>query len=139
VDRLRENWQSTQCNYYNYFIAKDKAGVVLAVLGTYHYNGMVTEIASHRTKASYGVNLPVQDLLHWEIMKFHKARGDQYFDLAGYSPDPQTPKEQGIRAFKEKWGGREINISTYTKDLSPLWFRIARKIKNLIRDSSKQK
>jgi hypothetical protein len=106
--------------HYRFFVAKDAQGRVLATLGTYNFNGLATEIMSHRTKASFEENLPAQDLLHWHIFKVHKAAGDRWFNLAGYSPDPATPKEAGIRRFKEKWGGRKASVPVFTKEFPSL-------------------
>ena len=113
--RVRLTWEVDGGRHYRFFVAKDAAGRVLATLGTYSFNGLATEIMSHRTKESFEDNLPAQDLLHWEIFKAHKAAGDISFNLAGYSPDPATPKQAGIRRFKEKWGGREVSVPKFVK------------------------
>jgi len=131
ISRQNTIWNLDDGHNYNFFFVKNSSDSVLATLGTYRFNGVATEIMSHRTKANYDDNLPAQDILHWEIIKFHKDLGDQWFDLAGYSPDPETPKEEGIRRFKQKWGGREISIPTFTLDLSPFPVRIVRKLKRI--------
>ena len=124
-------WGIGYKKYYQFFVAKDQKGSVLATLGTYRFKGVATEIMSHRSKGSFDNNLPAQDLLHWEIIKYHKSLGDHWFNLAGYSPNPNTPKEEGIRNFKKKWGGQEIPVHTYILDLSSFSMRMARKLKSM--------
>lgn len=134
ISRQNTIWNLDNGRYYNYFFVKNSQGHILATLGTYRYKGVATEIMSHRTKASYIDNLPAQDLLHWEVFRFHKEHGDQWFDMAGYSPDPKTPKEKGILRFKQKWGGREVKIPSYVHNHETLSLGIIHKIRNLIQE-----
>ena len=83
---------------------------------------------SGRTSVGRACNLPAQDLLHWAAFQRHKNAGDRWFNLAGYSPAPINAKEDGIRRFKAKWGGREIAIPQYTRDDPPLRFRLLRRL-----------
>lgn len=110
-DRLRMEedspwWEMGRTNY-RFFVAKAKSGGVLAMLGTYRFRGIGTEIMSGRTRLCRDTNLPAQDLLHYEVFLAHKRSGDRRFDLAGYSAEPADEKERGIRFFKEKWGGEQ--------------------------------
>lgn len=120
VNRCLPMWDIDGGQHYRFFVAKDAQDRVLATLGSYSFNGLATEIMSHRTKPSSEENLPAQDLLHWHVFKAHKAAGDHWFNLAGYSPDPATPKEAGIRRFKEKWGGREVSVPVFAKEFPSL-------------------
>jgi len=122
--------------YYRYFYAIDSNGRVLATLGTYSFLGVATEIMSHRTQVTIKEKIPAQDIIHWEIIKFHKALGDKWFDLAGYSPAPKTPKEEGIRRFKQKWGGKEIETPTFILNRESVPLHLARKIRNWLRVKS---
>ena len=36
----------------------------------------------------------------------------KYYDLVVYNPNPETSKEEGIKRYKEKWGGEKF----------PYWF-----------------
>lgn len=118
-------WESDTRRYYRFLVAKDSSDTVHATLGTYAFNGVATEIMSGRTLAGRTANLPAQDLLHWEAFRIHKAAGDKWFNLAGYSADPRDAKEAGIRRFKEKWGGREIAVPQFTRGDSPVAASIA--------------
>jgi hypothetical protein len=112
-------WRADRERSYRFFVVEDSGSNVHAVLGTYRYQGVVTEIMSGRTNFGKSSNLPAQDLLHWEAMLYHKRSGDRYFNLAGYSPNPANEKEAGIRRFKEKWGGREVSVPSYTWSREP--------------------
>lgn len=95
---------------YAWFVAIDPTGDVVGTLGTCRHGGVATEIMSSRSPST---DLPVQDLLHWEVMRHHRALGDEVFDLAGISPTPLTDAEAGIRRFKEKWGGAPTPVPRY--------------------------
>lgn len=123
-------WDIDGGSHYRFFVAKDAQGRVLATLGSYSFNGLATEVMSHRTQASFDENLPAQDLLHWHVFKAHKAAGDQLFNLAGYSSNPETEKAAGIRRFKEKWGGREVPVPMFTRDIPSLSKRAWRSLKS---------
>jgi len=125
-------WRADEDRRYRFFVIEDPEGNVHATLGTYRYQGVVTEIMSGRTSFGKASKLPAQDLLHWETMLYHKRCGDRYFNLAGYSPNPANEKELGIRRFKEKWGGREISVPSYTWIHEPGYLRAGRWLQSKI-------
>lgn len=132
-DFYKKLWALDSEGVYHYWVAVDKDDNISGFLGTYRFNGLSTEIMSAMTPYARENRLPVQDLLHWEIMLFHKKLGDSYFDLAGINPDPKDTKEIGIRRFKEKWGGKLYDTSSYQIEfISPLR-SLLRKIKRTIR------
>ncbi|HQS83359.1 MAG: hypothetical protein B7Y25_00250 [Alphaproteobacteria bacterium 16-39-46] len=112
----RKGWDLDSENVYNYWISKSFEGELLGFLGTFRYDGLATEIMSALTPLAFEKKIPVQDLLHWEIMNYHKDLGDTYFDLAGFNPNPISEKEKNIKRFKEKWGGEIFDISSYIFD-----------------------
>jgi lipid II:glycine glycyltransferase (peptidoglycan interpeptide bridge formation enzyme) len=73
--------------------------------------------------------IPAQDLLHWELMLRSRQLGCRAFDLAGISPDPATPKEVGIRRFKEKWGGEYVEYYTFERNVVPFSKQLLRAVK----------
>lgn len=121
-------WELESNNYYNYWIAKDNSGEILGFLGSYHYNGIATEITSALTPLAFARRIPVQDILHWEIIRHHKNLGDSYFDLAGFNPNPVSEKEKNIKRFKEKWGGKVYDVSSYIIDMRPFTQKLISKI-----------
>jgi hypothetical protein len=117
--REAERWRIDGGRHFRFFVAKDRSGAVHGTLGTFAFNGVATEIMSCRSLLGRNANLPAQDLLHWEAFRAHKAAGDRYFNLAGYSPSPRDEKEAGIRRFKQKWGGRELFYPEFVRGERP--------------------
>jgi FemAB family len=69
--------------------------------------------AGPTVQATWGVNLTKDTgsgtLLHWEAMRYFKARGLSWFDLGGVATlDPSD----GIYSFKRRFGGTEIRLGT---------------------------
>jgi len=112
----RKGWLLDTENIYHYWVAKDSMGEPLGFLGTYTYDGIATEIMSALTLLAFEKKIPAQDILHWEVIKYHKNVGDLYFDLAGFNPNPTSEKEKNIKRFKEKWGGKIYDVSSYYLD-----------------------
>jgi lipid II:glycine glycyltransferase (peptidoglycan interpeptide bridge formation enzyme) len=127
----KDIWGEDKDNYYHYYIVEDKQGETVAVLGMYIFNGVATEIASSIMPQAYEQKIPAQDLIHWEMMLEAKRLGAHTFDLAGVNPNPQTPKEEGIRRFKGKWGGKYVEYYVYRKNMIPMLKTINKLIKSL--------
>jgi len=127
----KELWDEDKENYYHYYIAEDQQRETLAVLGMYIFNGIATEIASGLMPHAHEQKIPAQDLIHWEMMLEAKRLGAHTFDLAGVNPNPQAPKEEGIKRFKEKWGGRYVEYYAYRKNTIPMLKTINQWIKTL--------
>ena len=104
---------------YAYFIALDAEGETLATLGVHSFGGVAKEIASSLSPRAREAAIPAQDILHWHVLKWAKEQGSNTFDLAGVAPNPTDPKEEGIRRFKEKWGGRYVELHRFEKTLAP--------------------
>jgi lipid II:glycine glycyltransferase (peptidoglycan interpeptide bridge formation enzyme) len=122
-----EQMVGTAPQHYTFFVAHHE-GEALGTLGTYRWGDLVTEIASSRTPTAG--SLPVQDLLHWHVFEHHANAGAQCFDMAGFEAEPASPKEAGIRRFKEKWGGETVDSGRWVR---PPGDPIARSIRRLRR------
>lgn len=72
------------------------------------------------------LKLPASDFLIWEVMLKMKAEGCVNFNLAGVSPEPSSKKENGIRNFKEKWGGKYVEY--YDFYFEPVLFTAIKKL-----------
>jgi hypothetical protein len=127
-------WELDQDKCYTYWVAKNQQNQLLGFLGSYRYDGVATEIMSALTPLAWKQKIPVQDLLHWEIIKYHKNCGDLYFDLAGFNPNPISEKEKNIKRFKEKWGGGEYDTSSYTLDLRSPFKKMICQLRKKIHD-----
>lgn len=133
----KKGWDLDVQNIYSYWVAKDSAGEVLGFLGTYRYDNVATEIMSALSPLAFKQKIPVQDIMHWEIIKYHKNIGDSYFDLAGFNPNPLSEKEKNIKRFKEKWGGEVYDVSSYMIDNKSLVKKIILKIKRFLNSFKK--
>lgn len=119
------HWLPAPHDSYRFFVCRDKNGNTLAVLATYRFNGMATEIMSARTGAGSKDDSHAQDYLHWEIMRAHRQDGDHFFDLAGFNPYPVSDKEAGIKRFKTKWGGTTLTVKHWEYRVPTIVQRLA--------------
>lgn len=101
--------------YYSFFVCEDSNGQLMGMLGVFIFLGVATEIASAVMPIGIKNKIPVQDILHWNLMIFSKEKGCHTFDLAGVSPKPSTVKESNILRFKKKWGGHYIEYNTFSR------------------------
>lgn len=133
LEQFHQWWLADTQKNYAFFAARDETNAVLATLGTYRFNRVATEIMSARTARGHELGAPVQDLIHWQAFLHHKNKGDKHFNMAGYSPEPQSEKEFGIRRYKQKWGGAEYDMPTYVF-YSP-FIKFGLRMKNIFRSS----
>lgn len=118
---------------YSYFVAESSEGNTLATMGLYIFNDVATNIARAVMPEAIESKIPAGDLLTWEIIKYAKAQGCHTYDQAGVNPNPQTPKEIGIRKHQEKWGGRYVEYYKYNKEMLPWYLTKLKHAKNIIR------
>lgn len=123
-------------DYYRYYLAEANDGTPLAVLGMYLFNGVATEITSGLSPVAIERKLPAQDLLHWEMFLEARRAGCHTFNLAGVAPQPASPKEENIRRFKKKWGGRLVGYDQYEWQHPAL--RLLRRIRQLAVPAAQQ-
>ena len=91
---------------------------MIGSLGIWHYNGNLYEFASVQSEYAYENKLYSGDAIKWEIIKWGIQNGYRWYNLAGVNPEPKTPKEEGIRRFKEKWGGEYREYFEYSLNLN---------------------
>ena len=90
----------------------------IAGLSIWGFNGIISELGSFQSAEAYEKKLYGQDLIKWEVIRWGHQQGFRWFDLAGVNPNPQTPKERGIRQFKEKWGGKYVEYPIVSKEMT---------------------
>ena len=117
--------------FYHYYLAYDKKNRNLAVIGMYVFNNVATSISSSLSPVCRQERIPAQDSLTWNCILEARRMGCHTFDMAGVNPNPQTPKEAGIKQFKEKWGGKYVEYNFYFKDLLPVLSKIRKWIRPL--------
>lgn len=89
------------------FVAR-RSRELVGGLGVWAGGECAVEFTSVQSPASFAERLYPGDALKWAALRWARANGQAFFDLAGVSAEPATPKEAGIRRFKEKWGGRLV-------------------------------
>lgn len=104
-------------------------GRALGALLVLAFNGWLTEAMSATSAYALKYRLPAQDFLKWEIIQWGKERGHHTFDLAGVAVKPMTAKEEGIRRFKAKFGGRYVEYFTYTKAIRPVAYGLVESLR----------
>ncbi len=99
-------WQFLRSSpfFYETFVARHN-GEPIAGLSVWGDQRTVMEMGSFQSQRGFDEKLGGPDLIKWRIIEWAQAASIRYFDLAGISPAPTSPKEENIRRFKEKWGG----------------------------------
>lgn len=104
VNRLM--WQILGAHGAIELFLAERNGEPLAGLGLWHHAGYGHEFAAWTAPKAHAEALPAGDALKWAIIEWGKGHGMRYYDLAGVAVAPRSgSKEEGIRRFKEKWGG----------------------------------
>jgi len=90
------------------FLAKYKGEVVGGLL-FYFFNNTIIEGGVTRSEIDKKNNLYSQDLIKWKIIEWGIKNKMKCYDLAGYNPHPKTKKDEGIKRYKAKWGGKKYS------------------------------
>jgi hypothetical protein len=77
--------------------------------------GHIIEGGVARSKEDLEKNLYSHDLIKWKIIEWGVTNNMNYYNLAGYNPNPASIKEKGILGYKQKWGGTSHNFFTFKK------------------------
>lgn len=104
-------WQLVKPIGYSGFLAK-KDNVPIAGLLFSYFNKIIVEAGIARSKIDVQEKLYPHDLIKWKIIEWGNKNKMKFYDLSGYNPYPQNAKEEGIKRYKEKWGGKQF----------PYWF-----------------
>ena len=78
----------------------------------------------------YGGSIPepqtgAMNLLHWEAMRFFRRLGVKRYDFVGVRVNPEKgSKQEGLKMFKERFGGNLVRGYMWKKSLSPLKYRV---------------
>lgn len=126
----RQDYDLQSYNYYEHIwkSLQDIARIYLAIAEGKVIGGVVVFSYAGRSYYMYGGfdyeyrNLMGNYLVHWEIMREAKARGDEYYDLQGVPliKDENHPM-YGFYRFKKGFNGQEVEfIGEY--DYSPVKF-----------------
>ena len=100
-------WRIMHPHNYQVFLVRSKEGELVAGMGILYTKEYMREVAAARKHESKNHPIYPNDFLKWGIIKWGHNNGIRYYDLAGFNPGSVPgSKEDNIRKFKEKWGGR---------------------------------
>ena len=83
--------------------SKPISGLLISCL-----SGHIIEAGVARSFADKDSMYYSQDLIRWKIIEWGIENNMKWYNLAGFNPNPSTPKEEGILRYKRKWGGKQI-------------------------------
>lgn len=103
LDKHKKFWNNYSSKYSFFYSELD--GAILSLLGTYEHDKTVTPISSCIASDGLKLKIPAQDMLFWEVINYHKGKGDEFFELTPvtFEDEKLSEKEKGIRSFKLKW------------------------------------
>ncbi|MFH1361794.1 MAG: peptidoglycan bridge formation glycyltransferase FemA/FemB family protein [bacterium] len=106
-------------NFVAYFAGEPVAAVIVFCFGRKIWYMYGASSANYR-------NVMPNHLLHWEIIKWAKARNLKVYDLWGIPVEPKVGHPlYGVYRFKKGFNGRTVvNIGAYDFPYSPLFYNI---------------
>ncbi len=108
IDTITSKWKKYGPIGLRGFLAK-KDDITVGGISFNSFCQHIIEIGVGRTEKDYREKLYSQDLLKWKIIEWGIKNKMNYFNLAGFNPNPVNKKEEGIKRYKEKWGGQKRN------------------------------
>ena len=106
--------------------------IPMACQGICYNENVAIEVILAISDYAHNNKIYAGDLLKWKIIEWCKEKNIKIYDFAGVAPYPKNEKESGIKAYKEKWGGKYVEYGVYSKSLS-MKFRIYMLIKYLMK------
>lgn len=88
------------------FLARWNEKIVGCLL-FYYFNNVIIEGGVVRSSLDTENKLYSQDLIKWKILEWGMEHKMRFYDLSGHNPYPETKKEEGIKRYKAKWGGKK--------------------------------
>jgi lipid II:glycine glycyltransferase (peptidoglycan interpeptide bridge formation enzyme) len=88
------------------FIARKDLEILSGLTFTYFSNHII-EGAVARSNSDKENSYYSQDLIRWKIIEWGIDNKMKWYNLAGFNPNLETKKEEGIFRYKKKWGGKK--------------------------------
>lgn len=106
-------------NFIAYYEGKPIAAVIIFAFGRKIWYMYGASSSTYR-------NVMPNHLLHWEVIKWAKAKGYKEYDLWGIPPQPDEKHPlYGVYRFKKGFKGRAVKyIGAYDFPFSPLFFHL---------------
>ena len=100
-EQVKQRWESFKPLGISGMIARKNNQVIGGLAFTY-FNGQIIEGGVARSDLDYKEKLYSQDLIKWRIIEWGVNNKMDYYNLAGFNPNPLSSKEIGIKKYKEK-------------------------------------
>jgi len=107
-DNMRKWWKIQQPLGYSGFLSKRNDFPLGGIMFS-HFNKYIIEGGVSRSEKDTKMKLYSQDLMKWKIIEWGINNKMRYYDLAGFNPNPESKKEDGIFRYKKKWGGKRYD------------------------------
>jgi hypothetical protein len=104
IESIFKWWKKWKPLGYGGYIAK-KDNVLLSGMLFSSFNNHIIEGSVARSDIDRKKKLYSQDLIKWKIIEWGIKNEMNYYNLAGFNPNPISKKEEGIIQYKQKWGG----------------------------------
>lgn len=105
---LLDWWKSLKPLGYSGFLAKWNDKPVGSLMFSF-FNKNIIEGGLIRSPEDIQNRLYSQDLIKWKIIEWGVNNKMRFYNLAGFNPFPENKKEEGIKRYKMKWGGKTKN------------------------------
>jgi lipid II:glycine glycyltransferase (peptidoglycan interpeptide bridge formation enzyme) len=105
---FKKLWNSMKPLGRTGFIAKMDSKILSGLTFSY-FSGHIIEGAVARSKSDKENSFYSQDLIRWKIIEWGVDNKMKWYNLAGFNPNLQTSKEEGIFRYKKKWGGQRFD------------------------------
>ena len=79
---------------------------IISSLGIWGFNDYISEWGVFNSPYVIKNKIYAQDLIKNHIIQYFKNTNIKYYDLSGFNPNPTTKKEENIKNFKSKFGGK---------------------------------
>jgi CelD/BcsL family acetyltransferase involved in cellulose biosynthesis len=109
--------------YCSMFLARHDSTPVGGI-GVWHFGGKANLFTPVQSMVARERHIYAGDFLYWNLIEWCHARGLEVLDLSGISLSDGSPKDRGIRKFKEKWGGRVVSYAAFHRVFKPVPWRL---------------
>lgn len=108
-ENLLNWWKLLKPIGYSGFIARKDQKPIGGLLFSFMCEHII-EGGVARSKEDLTKNLYSHDLIKWKIIEWGVQNKMNYYNLAGFNPNPKNQKEEGILRYKKKWGGKRYDF-----------------------------
>ncbi len=111
--------------YEKMYVARLDGELISGIANKLFNNNVVQHSVINSQKTFQGGSF-----LTWNTIKWSKEHNFLTYDVGGANPHPNSEKEKGIRHYKSKWNGKEIQFDLYNKIQNKTKWKISKALKN---------